>query len=175
MSAVVDVKSDGYIEELVHVRRVAKVVKGGRIFGFSALVVVGDGHRRVGIGIGKSREVPAAIQKATEAAKRNMITIELNNDTLFHEVKAKHGSSMVFMKPASEGTGIIAGSAMRSVFNVIGVKNVLAKVVAGSSNPINVVRATLKALTSIHSPDWIAAKRGKSVQEIWREAEHEQV
>jgi small subunit ribosomal protein S5 len=119
--------------------------------------------------------VPAAIQKATEAAKRNMITIELNNDTLFHEVKAKHGSSTVFMKPASEGTGIIAGSAMRSVFNVIGVKNVLAKVVAGSSNPINVVRATLKALTSIHSPDWIAAKRGKAVQEIWREAEHEQV
>jgi small subunit ribosomal protein S5 len=172
-AAAADVKTDGYIEELVHVRRVAKVVKGGRIFGFSALVVVGDGHRRVGIGIGKSREVPAAIQKATEAAKRSMITIELNHETLFHEVKAQHGSSTVFMKPASEGTGIIAGSAMRAVFNVIGVKNVLAKVVAGSSNPINVVKATLKALTSIHSPDWIAAKRGKSVEEIWSQGHHE--
>ncbi len=173
MSAVIDVKSDGYIEEMVQVRRVAKVVKGGRIFSFSALVVVGDGHRRVGIGIGKSREVPAAIQKATDNAKRNMITVELNNDTLFHEVRAQHGSTKVFMKPASEGTGIIAGSAMRAVFNVIGVKNVLAKVIAGSSNPINVVKATLQALSAIHSPDWIAAKRGKPLQEIWSQESHD--
>lgn len=166
MKPTQETKTDGYLEELVHVRRVAKVVKGGRIFGFSALVVVGDGKHRVGIGLGKAREVPVAIQKAMEQGRRNMVTIELRNDSLYHEVKASHGASTIFMKPAPEGTGIIAGAAMRAVFNVIGVKNVLAKVMEGSGNPINVVRATIKGLTAIASPEMIAEKRGKKADQI---------
>jgi small subunit ribosomal protein S5 len=156
---------DGLQEKLVSVRRVAKVVKGGRQFGFSALTVVGDGRGRIGMGRGKAREVPAAIQKAMEDARRNMRTIALKGATLQYRVTGRHGASKVFMQPASEGTGIIAGGAMRAVFEVLGVRDVLAKCI-GSSDPINVVRATLSGLAYMHSPEAIAAKRGKGVDEI---------
>ena len=158
--------SDGLLEQLVNVRRVAKVVKGGRIFGFSVVYVVGDGNSRIGIGLGKAREVPVAIQKAMEKARTNMVNVELNGDTIFREISAKHGATKVFMKPASEGTGIIAGGPMRAVFEVLGVKNVLTKVM-GSTNPINVVKATINALQQIESPEAVAEKRGKLVEEIW--------
>lgn len=158
-------KSDGLQEKLVAVKRHAKVVKGGRIFSFSAVVVVGDGNGRIGIGRGSAREVPVAIQKAMEKARRNMFRIELNGTTLHHEIIVRFGATKVFMKPASEGTGIIAGGAMRAVFDVLGVKNVLAKTI-GSSNPINVLRATMKALSQITSPEHIAEKRGKTIGEI---------
>lgn len=158
-------KSDGLLEKLVAVNRNAKVVKGGRIFSFSAITVVGDGKGRIGVGRGKAREVSAAIQKAMESARRNMIRIELNGTTLHHEIIAKHGASKVFMKPAAQGTGIIAGGAMRAVFEVLGIKNVLAKI-GGSTNPVNVVRATLKALSSISTPEFMASKRGKTLDEL---------
>ena len=156
---------EGYQEKLVSVRRVAKVVKGGRIFGFSALTVVGDGKGRVGFGRGKAREVPAAIQKAMEAAKKNMVTVSLKEGTLQHPIMATHGAAKVFMQPASEGTGIIAGGAMRAVFEVLGVHNVLAKCI-GSPNPVNVVRATVKGLAEMSDPESVAAKRGKTVDDI---------
>lgn len=154
-------------EKLVAVNRVAKVVKGGRIFSFTALTVVGDGNGRVGYGYGKASEVPAAISKAMEQAKQNINSnkVELNNGTLYHEIKGTHAGSTVFMKPASEGTGIIAGGAMRAVLEVAGVKNVLAKAY-GSTNPGNVVRATVAALTSMKSPAEIAAKRGLTIEQI---------
>jgi len=158
-------RDEGYIEKLVQVNRVAKTVKGGRIFTFTALTVVGDGKGRVGFGRGKSREVPAAIQKAMEAARRNMIQVDLNGTTLQYPIKSAHGASKVFMQPASEGTGIIAGGAMRAVLEVAGVQNVLAKCY-GSTNPVNVVHATFKGLKTMQSPDSVAAKRGKSVEEI---------
>lgn len=158
-------KGDGLQEKLIGVNRTTKVVKGGRIFKFVAMVVVGDGNGKVGFARGKAHEVPAAIQKAMEKARRNMVQIDLNNGTLFSEVKGRHGASTVFMKPASEGTGIIAGGAMRSVFEVLGVKNVLAKVIR-SANPSNVVRATINGLQKTRSPEVIAAKRGKTVAEI---------
>ncbi len=161
----IETTSDGMQEKLVAVNRTAKVVKGGRIFGFSALVVVGNGKGKLGFGRGKAREVPAAIQKAMESARRNMVQIEMKGNTLQHQVIARHGASKVLMKPASEGTGIIAGNAMRAVFEVMGVQNVLAKCI-GSSNPVNVVRATIKGLRSMVSPESIAEKRGKSVEEI---------
>lgn len=163
--AIENAKSDGYIEKLVEVGRNAKVVKGGKIFTFAAVTVVGDGQGRVGIGRGKAREVPVAIQKSLDNARKNLISVVIKNDTLHHETSAKHGATRVFMKPASEGTGIIAGGAMRAVFEVLGVKNVLAKI-GGSTNPVNVVRATLKALANITPPEYLAAKRGKSVEEI---------
>lgn len=157
---------DGLIEKLVGVNRVAKVVKGGRQFGFSALTVVGDGKGRVGFGTGKAREVPVAISKAMENARKNMRTVNLTDGgTLQHPVTAEHGAAKVFMKPASDGTGIIAGGAMRAIFEVAGVHNVLAKCI-GSSNPINVVRATMKGLEAMDSPESVAAKRGKTVEEI---------
>jgi small subunit ribosomal protein S5 len=158
-------KSDGYIEKLVAVARIAKVVKGGKVFSFSAVTVVGDGHGRIGIGRGKAREVPVAIQKSLENARKNMKHVVLKGETLHHQVMGKHGATRVFMKPASEGTGIIAGGAMRAVFEVLGIKNVLAKI-GGSTNPINVVRATLQALSSITPPELIAAKRGKTLEEL---------
>ena len=158
-------KGDGLQDKLVSVRRTSKVVKGGRLFGFSALTVVGDGNGRIGVGKGKSKEVPLAIQKSLDCARKNMVDISLNGDTLFHEIKFSHGASNVFMKPASEGTGIIAGGAMRAVFEVVGVKNVLAKCI-GSTSPVNVVRATIKALLSMSSPEYIAAKRGKKLKEL---------
>ncbi len=152
-------------EKLVQVNRVAKVVKGGRIFAFTALTVVGDGKGRVGFGRGKAREVPTAIQKAMEQAKRNMIQVKMDGNTLQYPVKSSHGSTTVFMQPASEGTGVIAGGAMRAVLELCGVQNVLAKCY-GSTNPINVVRATFKGLKEMKSPEQVAAKRGKSVEEI---------
>jgi len=156
---------EGLQEKLVQVNRVAKVVKGGRIFGFTALTVVGDGNGRVGFGRGKAREVPLAIQKAMEAARRNMVDVDLSGGTLQYPVKANHGASKVYMQPASEGTGVIAGGAMRAVLEVAGVHNVLAKCY-GSTNPVNVVRATIKGLANMRSPDAIAAKRGKTVEEV---------
>lgn len=158
-------RGDGYTEKLVAVSRNAKVVKGGKIFSFAAVTVVGDGHGRIGIGRGKAREVPVAIQKSLENARKNMRHVVLKGDTLHHQVTAKHGATRVFMKPASEGTGIIAGGAMRAVFEVLGIKNVLAKI-GGSSNPVNVVRATLKALSVITTPEYVASKRGKTVEEL---------
>ncbi len=152
-------------EKLVQVNRVAKTVKGGRIFGFTALTVVGDGNGRVGFGRGKSREVPVAIQKAMEAARRNMITVQLDGSTLQYPVTARHGASKVYMQPASEGTGVIAGGAMRSVLELAGIHNVLAKCY-GSTNPVNVVRATFNGLKQMKSPEEVAAKRGLSVEEI---------
>ena len=156
---------DGMVEKLVAVNRVSKTVKGGRQFTFTALTVVGDGNGKVGFGYGKAREVPVAIQKSMEYARKNMVNVDLNNGTLFHQVKAGHGAARVFMQPASEGTGVIAGGAMRAVLEAVGVKNVLAKAV-GSRNPINLVRATVKGLESMHSPSKIAAKRGKKVEEV---------
>jgi small subunit ribosomal protein S5 len=157
--------TDGMIEKLVAVNRVAKVVKGGRQFGFTALTVVGDGNGKVGFGYGKAREVPLAIQKAMEKARKSMKAVTLKDGTLQHQVISTHGSAKVFMKPASEGTGVIAGGAMRAVFEAVGVHNVLAKSI-GSRNPINVVRATFKGLTAMASPEQVAAKRGKKVEEI---------
>jgi small subunit ribosomal protein S5 len=152
-------------EKLIAVNRVSKVVKGGRIFSFTALTVVGDGAGRVGFGYGKAREVPAAIQKAMEKARRNIVTVDLKGTTLQHVITGKHSGSKVFMKPASEGTGIIAGGAMRAVLEVAGVQNVLSKAY-GSTNPINVVRATVAALANMKSPAGVAAKRGKTVADI---------
>jgi small subunit ribosomal protein S5 len=152
-------------EKLIAVNRVSKVVKGGRIFSFTALTVVGDGNGRVGFGYGKAREVPAAIQKAMEKARRNISEIQLKGNTLQHPIKGRHSGSKVYMQPASEGTGIIAGGAMRAVLEVVGVQNVLSKAY-GSTNPINVVRATMDALESMNSPEQIAAKRGLNVSDI---------
>lgn len=156
---------DGMIEKLIAVNRVSKTVKGGRQFTFTALTVVGDGNGKVGFGYGKAREVPVAIQKSMEYARKSMVYVDLNNGTLWHSVKAGHGAARVFMQPASEGTGVIAGGAMRAVLEAVGVKNVLAKAI-GSRNPINLVRATLKGLSDMRSPQRIAAKRGKKVEEL---------
>ncbi len=155
----------GYVEKLISVDRHTKVVKGGRIMTFGALVVIGDKKGRVGFGHGKAREVPVAIQKAMDAARKNMVTIHLNKGTLWHPVKEKYSASIVYMQPASDGTGIIAGGAMRAVFEVLGVHNVLAKTY-GSTNPANVVRATVNGLMAMSSPEKIAARRGKLVEEI---------
>jgi small subunit ribosomal protein S5 len=156
---------DEYLEKLVAVNRTAKVVKGGRQFGFTALTVVGDGAGRVGYGFGKAREVPVAISKAMAQARKNMVNVALRNDTLHYAIKGTHGATRVFMQPASDGTGVIAGGGMRAVLECAGVRNVLAKSY-GSRNPVNVVRATLNALAAVRSPEDIAAKRGKSVEEL---------
>jgi small subunit ribosomal protein S5 len=156
---------DGFIEKLVAVNRVSKTVKGGRQFTFTALTVVGDGAGKIGFGYGKAREVPVAIQKSMDQARKTMISVDLNEGTLWHPVKSGHGAARVYMQPASEGTGVIAGGAMRAVFEAVGVKNVLAKAI-GSRNPINLVRATVKGLVVMQSPSRIAAKRGKKVEEI---------
>ena len=156
---------DDLIEKLVTINRVAKVVKGGRQFGFTALTVVGDGKGNVGFGYGKAREVPIAIQKAMQVARKNLQQVALNDDTLHYAMVGRHGATKVYMQPASGGTGIIAGGAMRAVFECAGVRNVLAKSY-GSRNPINVVRATISALYGVTSPERFAAKRGKSVSEI---------
>jgi len=161
-----EVVDDGIKEKLVTVRRTSSVAKGGRSFAFSALVVAGDGEGKVGYGLGKSNEVPVAIQKATEAARQNMVYIQLKNATLQHDVIGRADASKVVMLPASEGTGIIAGSAMRAVFEVIGIENVLSKCI-GSTNPVNVVRATVNGLKSMLTPASVAAKRGKTVKEIF--------
>jgi len=157
--------SDGLQEKLIGINRVAKVVKGGRQFGFAALTVVGDGEGRVGFGRGKAREVPVAIQKAMENARKNMKQVALKDGTLQYPITARFGAAKVYMQPASEGTGIIAGGAMRAVFEAVGVRDVLAKCI-GTNNPINVVRATINALTEMTDPEAVAAKRGKTVEEI---------
>jgi small subunit ribosomal protein S5 len=157
--------ADGMMEKLVTVNRVSKTVKGGKQFGFTALTVVGDGNGKVGFGYGKAREVPAAIAKAMEHARKNLQNVALRNGTLFYAMHGEHGATRVYMQPASDGTGVIAGGAMRAVLEVAGVRNVLAKSM-GSRNPINVVRATMAALTGSASPDAIASKRGKTLDEI---------
>jgi small subunit ribosomal protein S5 len=157
--------TDNYIEKLVNVNRVSKVVKGGRQFGFSALTVVGDGNGKVGMGYGKAKEVPVAISKAMEKARRNMVSINITEGTIGYPLFARWGAAKVYMQPASDGTGVIAGGAMRAVFEACGVKNVLAKII-GSQNPINVVRATVAGLQSIISPEQMASKRGKTVEEL---------
>lgn len=160
-----DGRSDDLQEHLINVRRVAKVVKGGRIFGFSALTVVGDGKGRIGMGRGKAREVPLAVQKAMEAARRDLTRVHINKGTLQYTLTARHSGARVVMRPASEGTGIIAGGTMRAVFEAVGVRDVLAKCI-GSTNPVNVVRATLKGLRDMQYPDDVAARRGKSKKEL---------
>ena len=164
--------SEGYLEKLIGVNRVAKVVKGGRIFGFSALTVVGDGQGMIGFGKGKAREVPIAIQKAMEMAKRNMVSVPLTNGTLQYAVVGKHGSAKVYMHPASVGTGIIAGGAMRAVFEVVGVTDVLAKCI-GTTNPVNVVRATILGLSTMLSPEEVAAKHGIPVESLEGHKQHD--
>ena len=158
-------RDDGLREKMIAVNRVTKVVKGGRILGFAALTVVGDGDGRIGMGKGKAREVPVAVQKAMEQARRNMVKVSLKNGTLHYNVRGEHGAANVLMAPAPAGTGIIAGGPMRAVFEVMGVTDIVAKSL-GSSNPYNMVRATLDALTKSTTPAEIAAKRGKTVEEI---------
>ena len=158
-------QTDGLREKMINVNRVTKVVKGGRIMSFAALAVVGDGDGAVGMGKGKAREVPLAVQKAMEEAKRGMVKVDLNNGTLHHSVIGRHGAAKVLIQPASEGTGIIAGGPMRAIFEVMGITDVTAKCI-GSANAYNVVRATLNGLASTNSPASIAAKRGKTVEEI---------
>lgn len=158
-------EGDGLLERLVAVNRVSKVVKGGRVFSFTALTVVGDGNGKIGFGYGKAKEVPIAIQKAMDKARKNVIQVDLKEGTLWHPIKAKHSGSKVYMQPASDGTGVIAGGAMRAVFDVVGVQNVLAKS-QGSNNPQNLVRATINGLMNITSPESIASKRGKTIEEV---------
>jgi small subunit ribosomal protein S5 len=160
-----DERDDGLREKMVSINRVTKVVKGGRILGFAALTVVGDGDGGVGMGKGKAREVPVAVQKAMDEARRKLFKVSLRNGTLHHTVVGKHGATEVMIQPAPEGTGIIAGGAMRSVFEVVGITNVVAKA-HGSTNPYNIVRATLNGLSVMNTPAEIAAKRGKRVEEI---------
>ncbi len=157
--------TDGMREKMIAINRVTKVVKGGRILGFAALTVVGDGNGAVGMGKGKAKEVPVAVQKAMESARRKMVRVSLKNGTLQHAVEGRHGATKVFMQPAADGTGIIAGGPMRAVFEVVGVTNVLAKC-HGSTNPYNLVRATLNALEATSTPSEIAAKRGMTVEQI---------
>jgi small subunit ribosomal protein S5 len=159
-------KDSDLIDKLVHINRVAKVVKGGRRFGFAALVVVGDGNGRVGFGHGKAREVPEAIRKATEEAKKSMIRVPLKDGrTIHHEVRGHHGAGKVVVRPAPAGTGIIAGGPMRAVFEALGVGDVVSKSL-GTSNPYNMVRATFDALKNQQSPRMVAQRRGRSVSEI---------
>ena len=159
-------QNDDLIEKLVAVNRVAKVVKGGRQFGFAAITVVGNGKGKIGMGYGKAKEVPLAIQKAMQAARKNLHQVALNKETIYYEVNGKHGASKVYMQPAADGTGIIAGGAMRAVFECVGIRNILAKSY-GSRNPINLVRATINALDSMRSPRRVAKRRGIPVQKIF--------
>jgi small subunit ribosomal protein S5 len=160
-----DERGDGLKEKMIAINRVTKVVKGGRILAFAALAVVGDGNGRVGMGKGKAKEVPVAVQKAMDEARRRMIRVNLKHGTVHHAIEGRHGATKVFMQPAGEGTGVIAGGPMRAVFEVVGVSNVLAKC-HGSTNPYNVVRATLNALENLNSPAEIAAKRGMTVEQL---------
>ena len=164
-NAVAEEQDDGIREKMIAVNRVTKVVKGGRILGFAALTVVGDGDGRIGMGKGKSREVPVSVQKAMDQARRAMEKVPLRNGTIFHAVEGHHGASRVMLRPAPEGTGVIAGGPMRAIFDVMGIRNIVAKS-HGSSNPYNMVRATLDALSKLRSPSEIAAKRGKTVEEL---------
>ena len=164
--APTEASEDGLKEKMIAVNRVTKVVKGGRILGFAALTVVGDGDGRIGMGKGKSKEVPVAVTKAMQDARRNMIKVSLKEGTIHHKVVGEHGASQVLVAPAAAGTGIIAGGPMRAVFEVMGVTDIVAKSL-GSTNPYNLVRATLDALKRTSTPAEIAAKRGKTVEEIF--------
>ena len=164
--AQAEANDDGLKEKMIAVNRVTKVVKGGRILGFAALTVVGDGDGKVGMGKGKSKEVPAAVQKAMEEARRNMTKVSLKNGSIHHNVFGQHGAARVMMGPAPKGTGIIAGGPMRAVFEVMGITDIVAKS-HGSSNPYNMVRATFDALKNATTPGQVAAKRGKSVEELF--------
>jgi small subunit ribosomal protein S5 len=159
-------RDDGLREKMIAVNRVTKVVKGGRILGFAALTVVGDGDGRIGMGKGKAREVPVAVQKAMEAARRNMFKVSLKNGSVHHNVFGEHGASRVMLAPAPTGTGVIAGGPMRAVFDVMGVTDIVSKS-HGSTNPYNMVRATLDALKRSSTPAEVAAKRGKTVEELF--------
>ena len=159
-------QGDGLKEKMIAVNRVSKTVKGGRVMGFAALTVVGDGDGSIGMGKGKAKEVPVAVQKAMEEARRNMFKVPLKNGTLHHAVVGRHGAAKVMLLPAPEGTGVIAGGPMRAVFDVVGVRNVVAKSM-GTSNPYNMVRATLDGLANLYTPGQIASKRGKSVEDIF--------
>jgi len=161
-----DEKNDEFHEKMIAINRVTKVVKGGRILGFAALTVVGDGDGSVGMGKGKSREVPIAVQKAMEEGRKKMINVKLKNGTIYHPIEGSHGAAKVYIQPAPEGTGIIAGGAMRAIFEVMGITNILSKCI-GSTNPYNVVRATFNALQSMKTPSTIALKRGKTIKEIF--------
>ena len=165
---------DDLLEKLVAINRVAKVVKGGRLFGFTALTVVGDGKGRVGMGRGKAREVPVAIQKAMENARRNLVSVSLEGGTLLYPIVARHGAARVYMRPASEGTGIIAGGPMRAVFEMLGVQDVVAKSIGSQSN-YNMIRATLDALSKASSPRQVAMRRGKKVAELNRKTDRQAV
>jgi small subunit ribosomal protein S5 len=160
-----DERGDGLKEKMIAINRVTKVVKGGRILAFAALTVVGDGNGRVGMGKGKAKEVPVAVQKAMDEARRKMIRVNLKGGTVHHAVEGRHGATKVFMQPAAEGTGVIAGGPMRAVCEVVGITNVLSKC-HGSTNPYNLVRATLNALQNLNSPAEIAAKRGMTVEQL---------
>jgi small subunit ribosomal protein S5 len=159
-------RDDGLREKMIQVNRVTKVVKGGRIMGFAALTVVGDGDGRIGMGKGKAREVPLAVSKAMDEARRNMLKVSLRNGSVHHNVTGEHGASKVLLAPAPAGTGIIAGGPMRAVFEVMGVTDIVAKSL-GSTNPYNLVRATFDALRKSTTPSQVAAKRGKTVEEIF--------
>ena len=158
-------RGDGLREKMISINRVTKVVKGGRVLGFAALTVVGDGDGSIGMGKGKSREVPVAVQKAMDEARRKMAKVSLKNGTVHHTVMGRHGATTVMIQPAPDGTGIIAGGAMRAVFDVMGMANVVAKA-HGSTNPYNIVRATINGLRAMTTPAEVAAKRGKTVAEI---------
>lgn len=164
MSEVKDQK-DQFIEKMISVNRVTKVVKGGRIMGFAALTVVGDGDGGIGMGKAKSKEVPVAVQKAVKEARKSMVKVSLNKGTIYHRVTASHGATTVLLSPAKDGTGLIAGGSMRAIFEAVGIKNITAKI-HGSTNHYNVVRATLKALEAIYTPSEIASKRGMTVAEL---------
>ena len=159
-------RDDGLREKMIQVNRVTKVVKGGRIMGFAALTVVGDGDGRVGMGKGKAREVPLAVQKAMDQARRNMVKVSLKNGSVHHNIRGEHGAAKVLLAPAPAGTGIIAGGPMRAVFEAVGMHDVVAKSL-GSSNPYNMIRATFDALNKATTPAEIAAKRGLSVEDIF--------
>ncbi len=158
-------EDDGLIKKLVSINRITKVVKGGRTMRFSALMVVGDGKGMVGVGMGKAAEVPQAIEKATQRAKKNMITIAMKDTSIPHEIKGKFGRGMVLLMPAAEGTGVIAGGPVRNVLEAVGIKDIRTKSY-GSNNPINCVKATFEGLASLRSAEQVAALRGKSVEEI---------
>ena len=159
-------RDDGLREKMIQVNRVTKVVKGGRIMGFAALTVVGDGDGRIGMGKGKAREVPLSVQKAMDQARRGMLKVPLKNGSVFHNLTGHHGAAKVLLAPAPAGTGIIAGGPMRAVFEVMGITDIVAKSL-GSSNPYNMVRATFDALAKATTPSEVAAKRGLNVEQLF--------